>query len=136
MLTDIVSPNTTSGALERTLTVQVLPQYIVISIDIDGSNYEVALSGNALLVSEPGMPDELYLPAGDVVPQVLVASSSVRQCPNKGEIRFFNLELWGKVFEDIAWMCIPDTSLGQHLGQLRDRVAFDYNRVSVLTLQT
>tara|TARA_Y100001949_G_C15964568_1_gene320910 strand:- start:622 stop:1026 length:405 start_codon:yes stop_codon:yes gene_type:complete len=134
MLTDTVSPNTPTSTVDRAISIEPQSSYVVVSVEIDGGNYEIALSGNALSVAESGMPDELYLPAGDVVPQMLVASSTVRQCPNKGEVRYFNLELWGHIFEDIAWMAHPDAALGQNIAQLRDRIAFDTSRVNVITM--
>lgn len=134
MLTDSVSSHTSGSALERNVSIQPLAQYVIVSVVIDGHNYEIALSGKAISVTETGISSELYLPVSDVVPQMLVASPNVRQCPSKGEVRYFNLELWGHIFEDIAWTCSPDVSLGKYAAKLNDHFAFDTERVHVITL--
>lgn len=116
---------------EPVLDIAPVECYIVISVSIDESTYEVALSGSGIKLSMSGMSPDIYMPLSDVVPQMLVPSDTTRQCPKLGLIRYYHLELWGTQFKDIAWTCIPEAALGHPLAQLNNLVAFDSSRVIV-----
>ncbi|SLN28310.1 DUF427 domain-containing protein [Oceanibacterium hippocampi] len=104
--------------------VDVLSSRREVSVRLEGEL--VAKSSNALFVFETGMPVRYYLPAEDVRMDLLrpVETSSI--CPYKGKARYWQAELGGKVFDDIAW-AYPDPF--DEVRRIRDRIAFFDERV-------
>jgi uncharacterized protein (DUF427 family) len=63
----------------------------------------VAETRRPRLLFETGLPTRYYIPRQDVRMDLLVASSTVTQCPYKGQAGHFGLRVGGKLARDIAW---------------------------------
>ena len=74
----------------------------------------VAESRRPALLFETGLPVRYYLPPGDVRTDLLEQSSTVSECPYKGDGQHWHLTLGGDRVEDAAW------SLPRPLGEAKE----------------
>ncbi len=121
-------------APDHFMDISPLDGFVAVSVVINGSQHEVALSGRALQVIEVGYDPVLYVPQEDIVPQLLSTSLTTTQCPLKGQTRYFHLDVWGARFSDIAWSYTNVLDFDDNLKLLTDRVAFDNQHVVITSL--
>lgn len=65
---------------------------------------EVATSRRALLVSETGLPNRLYLPPADVRTEFFAPSATHTVCAYKGNASYQTLQINGTVITDAVWL--------------------------------
>lgn len=63
----------------------------------------IAESGRALVLSETGLPNRVYVPIDDVGEGLLEPSGTHTHCPYKGEASYWSLATGGRSFADAAW---------------------------------
>lgn len=94
---------------------------------------EIGSSLNALELDEPGEPLRIFLPRGDIRPDILEASETRTQCPYKGEAHFYTVKTLTATGEDIAWYypdpCPLVAAIEDHLVFAGDRI--EYRRSDV-----
>lgn len=63
----------------------------------------VAESTGAMVLSETGLPNRIYVPIEDVREELLARTETTTHCPYKGDAHYWSLELGGKRLEDAAF---------------------------------
>lgn len=63
----------------------------------------VAESARAMVLSETGLPNRVYLPAQDVRAELLEPSASASVCPYKGDASYWSLKVGSETIEDAAF---------------------------------
>lgn len=63
----------------------------------------VAETDRALSLREGGYPEVLYVPLGDVRPEVLRPSATTTYCPYKGHASYYSLVAGGQELADAVW---------------------------------
>ena len=81
--------------------IDILPSSRRVRIEVDGVT--VADSTNGSFLFETGLPPRYYLPKTDVRMDLLTPTDTVTHCPYKGQARYWNLSVSGKVHEDLVW---------------------------------
>ncbi|MFZ0668363.1 MAG: DUF427 domain-containing protein [Acidimicrobiales bacterium] len=81
-------------------------------VDIVGSSrhIRVVVGGETVADShqpralfETGLPTRWYLPLTDILMDLLSPSDTITHCPYKGAATYWDVEVGGKIFEDIVW---------------------------------
>jgi len=85
-------------------------------------------SAEVLELSEPGHPDVLFFPRGDLAMAMLEASATRSTCPRKGEARYFAIHTKSTVIEDAGWSY--ETPL-EAAARIAGHIAFDPGKVTV-----
>jgi uncharacterized protein (DUF427 family) len=80
--------------------VDVAPSSRHVRVELDGE--VLAESTRPLLLFETALPTRYYLPAEDVVAE-LMPSQTVSVCPYKGVARWWSVRVGDRVVEDLAW---------------------------------
>jgi uncharacterized protein (DUF427 family) len=80
--------------------VDVAPSSRHVRVELDGEL--LAESSRPLLLFETTLPPRYYLPAEDVVAD-LVPSETVTTCPYKGVARYWSVRLGDRLVEDLVW---------------------------------
>ncbi|QBI55317.1 DUF427 domain-containing protein [Streptomonospora litoralis] len=92
----------------------------------------LARSAKPKVLSETGLPNRYYLPAGDVHRELLVPSRTVTYCPYKGKATYWNLRLEDREVPDVAWSYahpLKDAlDVRDHLCFLHDELTFTAER--------
>ncbi|MBW8486395.1 DUF427 domain-containing protein [Actinomadura parmotrematis] len=99
-----------------------------VEVALDGE--PVAKTGRAVVVSETGLPNRLYVPAADVRAELLEPSGKRTVCPYKGEATYWTLRSGGRVVEDAAWSYpdpLPDAA------KIAGMLCFDHEALTVRT---
>lgn len=63
----------------------------------------IAESGRALILSETGLPNRVYLPLDDVADGALEPTDTHTHCPYKGDASYWSLNAGGKTLDDAAF---------------------------------
>ncbi|MFW5417001.1 DUF427 domain-containing protein [Nocardiopsis sp. CNT-189] len=90
----------------------------------------VALSGNARVLSETGLPNRYYIPADDVRTDLLVPSGTDHHCPYKGRARYWHLRTGDRDLVDAAWSFTTPLSDGR---DVRDHYCFLHDELETTT---
>ncbi len=72
-----------------------------VTVQADGS--ELAATQRAMVLSETGLPNRLYIPREDVAEGVLEPSETREVCPYKGESTYWHVRVGDRLLEDAAW---------------------------------
>jgi uncharacterized protein (DUF427 family) len=67
------------------------------------SGEAIAESARAMVLSETGLPNRVYLPAADVPAELLEPSENSSICPYKGEASYWSLRVGDDLLEDAAF---------------------------------
>ncbi|HKL55619.1 MAG TPA: DUF427 domain-containing protein [Roseovarius sp.] len=84
----------------------------------------LAESKDALELSEPGYPDVIYFPRGDIAMAFLDETDHRTTCPHKGEARYYSIVTKSQTLENAAWSYDdpkPD------MARIKDHLAFYSN---------
>ncbi len=81
----------------------------------------IADSRNALRVLETSHPPVYYIPPADVRMDLLTATRRQSFCEWKGAARYYDLQVNGKVIEEVAWSYPSPTAA---FAELKDCLAF------------
>jgi uncharacterized protein (DUF427 family) len=63
----------------------------------------LAETTGAMILSETGLPNRVYVPRADVPEGILTPSDTRATCPYKGESTYWNVRVGGRTIEDAAW---------------------------------
>ena len=63
----------------------------------------IALTRQALLLFETGLPTRYYIPPGDVRMEFLSRSRTTSVCPYKGQASYWSARIGDRAVEDAAW---------------------------------
>ena len=80
--------------------VDVAPSSRHVRVELDGEL--LAESTRPLLLFETTLPPRYYLPAEDVVADLL-PSDTVTMCPYKGRARYWSVQVGDRLVEDVVW---------------------------------
>ncbi|EME80255.1 uncharacterized protein MYCFIDRAFT_216157 [Pseudocercospora fijiensis CIRAD86] len=72
-------------------------------IRVSIAGHVVADTDTSMHLYETGLPCRYYMPLTRVDASVLRPSTTVTQCPYKGEAEYYSVEVEGKVYEDVVW---------------------------------
>lgn len=64
---------------------------------------DIAESMRAMILSETGLPNRVYLPLDDVLEGALELSETHTHCPYKGDASYWSIEAGGKTLEDAVF---------------------------------
>ena len=97
-----------------------------VRVSVDGE--VVAESTRAMALFESGLPPRFYLPAEDVVMDLLEPSETKTRCAYKGVASYWNVRAGDTVHEDLAWT-YPEPE--RDAGTVRDLICFFNERVDL-----
>lgn len=72
-------------------------------VRITFAGHVIADSSRVLILDEADHPPVAYFPREDVRNEVLKATETRTRCPFKGEARYYDIAVEGKVSEDAVW---------------------------------
>lgn len=72
-------------------------------VTVSAGGEPLAESGRAMILSETGMPNRVYLPREDISDGLLEPSSTTSVCPYKGEASYWSLGVGGRTLEDATF---------------------------------
>ncbi|WP_280399329.1 DUF427 domain-containing protein [Nocardia carnea] len=96
--------------------VDILASSRHIRVEIDGVT--VADSRNPRILFETGLPARYYLPLTDIRMDLLRSSDTRTGCPYKGNADYWNIEVNGTVYPDLAWIYRTPTPESQKIAGL------------------
>lgn len=70
---------------------------------VSAGGTELAASTRAMVLSETGLPNRLYLPLDDIAEGLLRASEKSTHCPYKGDASYFSVSAGERAIEDAAF---------------------------------
>lgn len=109
--------------------VDVVASKRIVEIELGGKI--VAHSGRALFLFETRALTRYYLPPEDVRMELLLSTASTSTCPYKGTANYFDANIDGKRFDDIAW-CYADPIA--ECPRIKGLIAFYNERVDAVRI--
>ena len=104
--------------------VDVRPSQRHVTVAADGD--QIAETTRAMILSETGFPNRIYLPLEDVREDVLEPSATRSHCPYKGDAGYWSLQLGEREIEDAAFSYSEPL---EGAGRIAGRVCFLHESV-------